>query len=353
MTTTKSHWRTAAITLVSIAAACGPAGDHPGISLAPQSEGQALCPGGTILQGVDVSSYQGSINWGQAAGGGIVWAYAKATEGDGSGCGWADQDSQFQANWTGMKSAGVTRGAYHFFHPSCNGTSQADYYLAMVGAIGAGDLPPMLDWEVSDGVSGSVAGTNAQAFVNEILAKTGMMTIIYTSPGLWSGFGVTQSFAAEQLWVADWTYSTTSCPALPSGWNNFAFWQWSDGQNGTGSVPGIPATVDRDVFNGDAALLAQLGNGNPGGGGGGGTVAPSCTYALGHPVGSGSRSPPAARPVVRPPSPPRRAPAAPSPSARPSAPASRSSRATAASSSSCKAMATSSSTSTARRCGTP
>src|ERR1700677_3215827 len=71
------------ITAALVAAACGPAGDHPGIALAPQSIGQALCPGGATLQGVDVSSYQGSINWSQAAGAGIAWGYAKATEGDG------------------------------------------------------------------------------------------------------------------------------------------------------------------------------------------------------------------------------------------------------------------------------
>ncbi|MHB8418388.1 MAG: GH25 family lysozyme [Myxococcales bacterium] len=244
--------------LLGLSAACGLDGTHPGVESAPEVLGQALCPGGTMIQGVDVSSYQGgSINWGQAKGSGIEWAYAKATEGGGSGCGWNYQDPTFPGNWSGTANAGVLRGAYHFFHPSCNGTAQADFYLGYVGALGAGDLPPMLDWEVSDGVSGSTASASAQAFINEIKAKTGKQTVIYTSPGLWSGFGAS-GFGNNPLWVADYVnYTDTACPALPSGWSSFDFWQYSDGTHGTPSVPGIGA-CDRDIFNGSLAQLQGL-----------------------------------------------------------------------------------------------
>jgi lysozyme len=255
------RWQSLALVLAVASLACGEGLEHPGVAGAPQSLDQAVtCAAGTITQGVDVSSYQGTINWTQAKAAGIDFAYAKATEGDGSGCGWADQDGQFPANWKGMNSAGVVRGAYHFFHPSCNGTTQADYFLAYAGALGAGDLPPMLDWEVTDGVSGNAAGTQALAFIAEIKAKTGMPTVVYTSPGLWSGFGVPQAFGSNPLFVADWTYATSSCPTLPGGWSNWVFWQWSDGQNGTGTVSGIPATVDRDVYNGSLTQLQQLAN---------------------------------------------------------------------------------------------
>ena len=259
------RWQRMAVTLVAAlpiaTAACGPELEHPGVASAPQHLDQAAtCASGSIVQGVDVSDDQGFINWGQAKGAGIDFAYAKATEGAGSGCGWKYQASTFPANWSGMNGAGVVRGAYHFFHPSCNGTDQADWFLAYVGTLGAGDLPPMLDWEVTDGVSGTVAGQNAQAFIDEIKSKTGMQTVVYTSPGLWSGFGVPQAFGSNPLFVADWTYATSSCPTLPGGWSNWVFWQWSDGQKGTGSVSGIPATVDRDVFNGSLAQLQQLAN---------------------------------------------------------------------------------------------
>ena len=94
------------------------------------------CAGGATLPGIDVSSYQGIIDWNQVHGAGYAWAYAKATEGTGY------RDPTFPGNWSGMQSAGLSRGAYHFFHPGDDGTTQADYYLGYVGTLGAGDLPP-------------------------------------------------------------------------------------------------------------------------------------------------------------------------------------------------------------------
>ena len=231
-----------------------------------------VCPGGTQLKGVDVSSYQGSINWASVAGAGIKFGYTKATEGTGY------QDSTFAGNWSGMKNNGIARGAYHFFHGEIDGTQQADYYLAFVNAHGgfaAGDLPPMLDWEQvnpnNGGASCSTATANATAFINEIKAKTGMKTLIYTSPGIWNGYGCTNSYGSDPLWVADYFNSqgngcytsdtSTECPSTPSGWSAFSFWQYGD----CGSVAGISGHVDVDIFNGDAAALAALGGATCGG----------------------------------------------------------------------------------------
>jgi GH25 family lysozyme M1 (1,4-beta-N-acetylmuramidase) len=230
------------------------------------------CAAGPTLPGIDVSHYQGIIDWGQVAGSGIKWGYTKATEDTGY------VDPTFAGNWSGMKAAGVVRGAYHFFHPSVDGKAQADFFLATVGPLGAGDLPPMLDWEVTDGVSGSTAAASADAFIAEIQARTGKTPVIYTSPGLWSGFGVPRSYAAEPLCVAEYfscfCNSAGYCPNTPSGWSSWVMWQYSD----RGSVPGISTQVDLDTFNGDAAALAAFT---------GGTA--SCTGSNGvdQPVGAG------------------------------------------------------------------
>jgi GH25 family lysozyme M1 (1,4-beta-N-acetylmuramidase) len=226
-----------------------------------------VCQGPTVLKGIDVSSYQGNIDWAQVAGSGIKWAYAKATEN------LSYQDAYFNHNWSGMKNNGVVRGAYHFFHPNVSGKQQADYYLNFVGTLSAGDLPPMLDWEISGGASAATAVANAQEFIDEIAAKTGRQTVIYTSPGIWSGFGISTNFGNNPLFVAHYLFCTggTCCPTMPTGWSSWVMWQWAD----NGSIPGISGNVDEDIFNGDMTALTNLG---------GGAV---CTGPIGHPVGAG------------------------------------------------------------------
>ncbi len=251
-----------------VLAACGqPVEGLPADDAASVEQFLSVCAGSSTLPGIDVSSYQGTINWSQVAGSGIKFGYTKATEA------LSYQDAYFHANWSGMKANGIARGAYHFFHPNLSGKQQADYYLAFVGTFSAGDLPPMLDWEISSGASASTAAANAQAFIDEIRAKTGLTTVIYTSPGIWSGFGITTSFSAEPLWVAHYLFCTGAgcCPTMPSGWTKWVAWQWSD----KGAVPGISGNVDLDLFNGDLTALTNFGGG------------PVCTDPIGHGLGSG------------------------------------------------------------------
>ena len=326
--------------LVLLAGACGPGGELPGQASAgavpetgSMTEALTKCAGahGT-LPGADVSVYQGSINWAQASGS-LKWAYAKATEGSGY------DDPTFKANWAAMKREGMARGAYHFFHPSVNGKAQADHYLAQVGAMGAGDLPPMLDWEVTDGVGRATGEANAQAFIDEIHARTGRATVIYTSPGLWPSMS-SRSFGSNPLWVADWTYDPSGCPVLPSGWSNWMYWQYTD----KGSVPGIGGAVDRDVFNGNAGDLSGVAGGPVGE-----AAAPAAARWATWWGAPGPSPAPAAGASPR--SPPRRA-AAPSSPGRASGPGSPWPRATTASSWRCRPMATWCSTPTASPSGT-
>src|SRR5215472_10861520 len=112
-----------------------------------------VCPYGTTLPGIDVSHYQGTIDWASVRTAGIVFAYAKATEGI------TYTDPLFTNNWSAMKAAGVVRGAYLFFHSNDDPTAEADHYLSVVGTIAPGDLPPMLDVEVTDSQTPAVIAT--------------------------------------------------------------------------------------------------------------------------------------------------------------------------------------------------
>ncbi len=95
----------------------------------------------SVVSGIDVSHHQGTVDWEAVAGAGISFAYAKATEGSNF------VDSQFAANWTGMKNAGIVRGAYHFFRPAAPVKAQVDQFVSVVKAMGADDLPRVLDVE--------------------------------------------------------------------------------------------------------------------------------------------------------------------------------------------------------------
>jgi len=91
-------------------------------------------------QGVDVSHYQGEIDWNAARAAGVDFAYIKASEGGDL------RDERFAANWSGTAEAGIKRGAYHFFSLCKPGREQATNFIALVPRE-ADALPHALDLE--------------------------------------------------------------------------------------------------------------------------------------------------------------------------------------------------------------
>jgi lysozyme len=195
---------------------------------------------------VDVSAYQGQVDWPTVRANGIAFAFARASDGTGV------PDSTFARNWRDMGLAGIVRGAYQFFRPEEDPVAQAGFFLATLDAAGGWadrDLPPVLDVEVADTESASAIRKGVGAWLDSVRAATGRGTILYLSPGFGAELG--GAFADEPLWVAHWD---VACPALPAGWTNWTFWQSSD----RGAVPGIPGAVDVDEFNGSQPSLEAL-----------------------------------------------------------------------------------------------
>ena len=191
--------------------------------------------------GIDVSHYQGTIAWSKVE---PIrqFAYAKATEGT------AYTDTKFATYWSGMKSAGIARGAYHFFRASKSGKAQADYFaneLLSHGYDASSDLAPMVDVEVTDGVSASALVSGLRAFVTEAQAKLGVTLIVYTGPSFWTHTIGNPDFSANPLWIAQ--YTSASHPAVPSHWSKYTIWQFSQSIPVTGV--GSPG-VDNDRWNG-------------------------------------------------------------------------------------------------------
>ncbi|MFN8470757.1 MAG: glycoside hydrolase family 25 protein [Anaerolineae bacterium] len=197
-----------------------------------------------LAPGIDVSNYQGSVDWPTVAGSGIAFAYAKASEGTGF------VDHTFEANWSGMKDAGLARGAYHFFRPQEDPQAQAAVFAQTVGALGPGDLPPAVDIEVTDGITGPALADRILSMLVAVESLLKVRPIIYTSPGFWNAYvrDASGSWPAwtpsYYLWVAN--YTSAPLPYIPNGWSLWVIWQYS----GDGRVPGVSTPVDLDRFGG-------------------------------------------------------------------------------------------------------
>ncbi|KJD43471.1 GH25 family lysozyme [Paenibacillus terrae] len=191
-------------------------------------------------QGIDVSHYNGNIDWQQVAAAGKIFAFIKATEGT------TYQDNQFLANVQGARDANILVGAYHFLNATTtDGARQeaANFARAIESAGGSLDLPPVMDYENNPkGLTPAQISEVAHAFLDETEKLTGRLPIVYTGNVFASKFDLTLSM--YKLWVA--RYSTTQKPTAVPAWDNWWAWQYSS----TGSVPGILGNVDLNEFNG-------------------------------------------------------------------------------------------------------
>jgi GH25 family lysozyme M1 (1,4-beta-N-acetylmuramidase) len=225
--------------MASFASACGdsasPSGGREHVTSSTSEALVDVCAGPSTVQGIDVSHYQGTIDWAAEKARGREFGIASV--GDGT-----YQDPTFATNWNAMKAAGVIRGAYQFFEPAGDPVQQADILIGKVGVLGDGDLPATLDVETAGGQSGATIAAHIRTWSDRVEQATGRKPMIYTGPYFWEASVGSSAFAANPLWIAD--YGVT-CPKLPTPWTGFKFWQYGDSGG----------TLDVDVFNGTLAEL--------------------------------------------------------------------------------------------------
>ncbi len=212
----------------------------------------------TYIPGIDVSHWQGTINWEAVKAAGKEFSYIKATDGN------SFVDRQFTANWQGAKEAGLLRGAYHFFRPLQDVMSQVDIFTKTV-TLEEGDLPPVLDMEVSNNLKNTTIIPRVEAWLEAIEKRTGIKPIIYSGVSFMNysfttSPGKPPDWATNYLlWIANYLKLSATRPNLPTGWSKWSFWQYS----ASGWVNGVAGAVDLDWFNGsldELQLLAGLQN---------------------------------------------------------------------------------------------
>lgn len=213
-------------------------------------------------RGIDVSKFQGDVDWNLVAGEGVKFAFARAVEDEVPG---DKADHTFADNFAGMKAAGILRGAYHFFRPRRDAVAQAKLFVSIVGELKPGDLPPVIDLE-HDGsskllnlpaVSAKVIIEGMARWIDVVEDALNRQVIIYTNAEYWLlAAGNSKRFRDHPLWIAHYKVDR---PIVPSAFPSFAFHQYDVEQ----TLPGVPRTgplvyVPTDRFNGSVNELRAL-----------------------------------------------------------------------------------------------
>jgi lysozyme len=204
------------------------------------------------LSGIDVSEYQGDIDWQAVADSGVTFCILKGTEGVES------FDPYFARNWQAARSMGIIRSAYHFFIASKDPIVQANNFLRLTQKVWLDtDLPPVLDLEKTYFLNPDTVIARAKIWLNTVEKAIGRRPFLYTFPNFWeSTLGNPSALADYPLWIAHYE---TDNPIVPGGWRNWTMHQYSE----SGTVPGIEGNVDLNHFNGDLDDLQKLLKGRP------------------------------------------------------------------------------------------
>ena len=218
-----------------------------GVSVVYAASGlfRAVTTTSNYREGIDISHWQGTIDWAQVAAAGKSFAIAKATEGIGY------RDDTYTRNQAQAMANGLKFGAYHFARPENDPVREADWFVDNAN-YQRGMIIPTLDLERTGG-RGPTGLTNwTKAWVQRVEERLGVKPMIYMSPSFWrTNLNDTTWFADngyDVLWIAHWGVQTPLPPAANWGGKGWTFWQYTS----SGSVPGIVGRVDLNRYRFDS-----------------------------------------------------------------------------------------------------
>jgi lysozyme len=194
------------------------------------------------IHGIDVSKWQGDIDWQKARAHGVSFAFVKATEG-------GDRvDPRFDTYWRGARAAGIPVAPYHFYYFCTPPLEQANWFIRNVPRR-AVVMPPVIDMEWNPNSPTcrlrpppAVVRRDLEVFANRIAAYYGKKPIIYTTIDFHR-----KNFKGHFRGYDFWLRSVADHPDNIYDGRDWTFWQYT----GTGIVPGIQGNADISVFDGD------------------------------------------------------------------------------------------------------
>lgn len=190
------------------------------------------------VRGVDVSHYQGSIDWNSLKAQNIMFAYIKATEGS------TYKDGAFQTNWKNVARTDVRAGAYHFFSFESSGVNQADNFMNTVSVIDR-MLPPAIDIEPYGQYKSirdiPAAISEISVWLNAVETKYGTRPVIYTTEAFYRDC-IAEAFPDYDIWIR-------SVYKQPSSSVQWTFWQYSNRARLNG-YDGEERFIDLNAFHG-------------------------------------------------------------------------------------------------------
>jgi len=201
---------------------------------------------GNHAKGIDVSHWQGVIDWKRVRNAGYSFVFLKATEGP------KLVDDRFRANAQEARSAGLLTGAYHFTRArsAAEVKTELEHFIQTVesaGGLSSFKLPLALDIETKEGGNRANITANVREWANQIKLRTGRTLMIYTYPNF-IDTSLDGTLGNIPLWYA---YYSSGVPANKGGWASWEFIQYTN----KGRVPGINGDVDLNEYKGSEAEL--------------------------------------------------------------------------------------------------
>lgn len=193
------------------------------------------------VRGVDVSSYQGNIDWEILSKQNISFAFIKATEGS------SFVDEYFKYNWESANKTELKVGAYHFFSYDSSGETQGNNFINTV-PISEKSLPPVVDIEFyGDYYKNEPSKNDSQRELTVLLEKLEKhyckKPIIYATQKSYNLY-IKDSYQDYPIWIRD----VLTKPKLSDN-RTWTFWQYTDKEKLDG-YSGKERFIDMNVFNG-------------------------------------------------------------------------------------------------------